>query len=132
MSNKHLTQWRHNRAFISTIDPEYPDWAVTVAFYAALHAVDALFKHDKVQGITAHEHRNETLRATNRYRKIWECYRPLYDMSRTVRYVADPAQWVEWDQVEAQVLRRRLYPLEKSVCGLMRLDVQEPIELKPA
>jgi len=47
-SADHITQWKHNRAFLATIPPDYPDWVVTVAFYVALHAVDALLAHDKV------------------------------------------------------------------------------------
>ena len=42
--SKHLDQWKHNRAFSSEISGAYPDWIVTVAFYVALHAVDALLR----------------------------------------------------------------------------------------
>ncbi len=122
MPTDHINQWRHNRAFISKIDPEFPDWAVTATFYTALHAVDALLKYDKVPRVVSHESRNKTLIQTTRYAKIWEMYQPLYDLSRTIRYLAKPQRWVPWAQIEAEVFRRYLYPLEASVQKLMKLD----------
>src|ERR1035437_4117306 len=89
----HINQWTHNRKFIETINPEYCDWIVTVTFYSALHAVDALLLDDKVT-VTSHDSRNRILSQTNRYKKINSAYYPLYDLSRTIRYVADQAQWV--------------------------------------
>jgi hypothetical protein len=118
-SQSHIDQWKHNRAFLATIAPAYPDWLVTVAFYVALHAVDALLAHDKVSGVTSHDGRNRTLMNTNRYAQIWKHYQTLYDLSRTVRYLAAPAKWIPADQVDAQVLRRNLYPIERSVEKLM-------------
>lgn len=131
MPADHIRQWHHNRAFLRTIEPEFPDWAVTVSFYTALHAVDALLKHDKVPGIVSHETRNATLGRTNRYKKIWKVYQPLYDLSRTIRYLARPARWVAWEKVEGEVFRRYLYPLEASVQKLMGKQEQLPrIEMK--
>lgn len=132
MPTNHIKQWHHNRGFISTIDPQYPDWAVTATFYTALHAVDALFKYDKVEGVVSHEARNRTLARTSRYAKIWRNYSPLYGLARTVRYFANPAKWVSWEQVEGEVFRRFLYPLEKSVLGLMaEKDHLPAIVIKP-
>lgn len=119
MPTHHVKQWQHNRDFVGTIDPGYPDWAVTGTFYAALHAVDALLKHDKVTGVVSHEARNRTLAMTARYQKIWELYQPLYGLSRTIRYLAKPTRWVPWEKIEAEVFRRFLYPLEESVRKLM-------------
>src|SRR5690349_14214965 len=119
MPKNHIQQWQHNRAFIGTVDPEFPDWAVTVTFYAALHAVDALLKYDKVTRVINHESRNAVLAGTNRYAKIFRLYQPLYTLSRTIRYLAKPKEWVSWGQIEAEVFRRYLYPIEESVKKLM-------------
>lgn len=133
MPTDHIKQWHHNRAFISRIDPEFPDWAVTATFYTALHAVDALLKHDKVTRIVSHETRNETLTRTNKYTRIWELYHPLYDLSRTIRYLAKPKRWVPWPRIEAEVFRRYLYPLEASVLKLMgSTETLPPITMKTA
>jgi hypothetical protein len=131
MSQDHINQWKHNRAFIATIDPGFPDWAVTAAFYTAVHAVDALLKKDEVSGIVSHEARNRTLMNTNKYARIWRLYRPLYALSQVVRYDAAPRMWIPWQMIDAQVLRCHLYPLEASVRKLMGgSDDLPPIALK--
>lgn len=129
-SQSHIQQWKHNREFLVTIPPKYPDWIVTTAFYVALHAVDALLYHDKVRGITKHEYRNAVLIDTNKYLGIKNAYFPLYDLSRTVRYLADPARWVPTDQIHKNVISRYLYPIEASVQNLMGAKLGLPkIEL---
>jgi len=69
----HIDQWKHNRDFLAKIPPEYPDWIVTVTFYTALHAVDALLSHNKVP-VTSHEERNRVLMKTNTYKAIYKSY----------------------------------------------------------
>jgi uncharacterized membrane protein YecN with MAPEG domain len=101
----------------------FPDWIVTVGFYVALHAVDALLQHDNVRGIVSHETRNDTLKQVNRYRFIYIAYRPLYDLSRRVRYLANPTDWVPSALIEKQVLAKNLYPIEQSVTRLTGLNL---------
>jgi len=133
MNQAHIKQWKHNRGFLQTIRPEYPDWAVTAIFYTALHAIDALLAADRVQGIYSHETRNRALMNTNRYAKLWNHYQPLHDLSRTVRYLAEPAKWVAWDDLDKHVIRRYLYPIENSVQRLMNRELDLlTIELLPA
>jgi hypothetical protein len=132
-SQRHIQQWKHNRSFLPLIDPPYADWIVNVAFYVALHAVDALLAHDRVTGVNSHDARNDVLMRTNRYTQIQRHYMPLYQLSRTVRYLADPRQWVPANQVESQVIKRFLYPIEKSVQNLIGADLQlDPVVLKAA
>jgi len=57
-----------------------------------------------------------------RYDAIWEKHQPLYNLSRTVRYTANPALWVPYACIEKQVLGRYLYPIEKSAFGLMGIE----------
>jgi len=99
---------------------------VTVSFYVALHAVDALLTSQRVPRVTSHHARNDVLMRTNKYSQIWKHYQPLYDLSRTVRYLAKPQQWVPYDQVEPQVLRRLLYPLEQAVQRQLNETVDLP------
>ena len=127
----HINQWLHNRQFIQSISPVYSDWMVTASFYAALHAVDALLLHDNVRGVTSHDSRNRILSLTNRYKKINSLYYPLYDLSRTIRYIAEPAKWVPYSSIEADVLKRFLYPIESSVKALSGLSAEfSPIVLQ--
>ena len=119
----HLRQWRHNRAFLKRVPPDFPDWLVVAAFYAALHAVDALLAHDGVT-VTNHEGRNLALVRNNRCDRIRRAYQPFYALPRTVRYLADPRQWVGWADLDALVVKRHLYPVEQSVEKLIGRDLQ--------
>lgn len=123
---RHINQWKHNRRFLTSITPEFPDWAVTCAFYISLHAVDALLAYDGVTGVTSHDSRKRVLINTNRYRYIRERFIPLFDLSRTVRYLADPTSWVKASDIEANVLKRYLYPIESSVQKLIGDDLGLP------
>lgn len=120
----HLDQWQHNRRFLETISPTYPDWAVTAAFYAALHSIDHLLEHDKAQPPNSHRDRLALIRTTNRYSKIWSHFVSFYGLSRTVRYMAAPSLWIPWSDIDNKVLQRMLYPIEQSVAKLTGLDTK--------
>lgn len=115
----HLRQWQHNRDFLAIIPGKYPDWVVTVAFYSALHVVDAVLSAYQVTTVS-HESRNLVLSKTNRYLKIRECYLPMYTLSRTIRYLANPQQWVPSEKIETHIFERYLYPIEQSARGLLK------------
>ena len=132
-SQKHINQWKHNREFLATIPPRFPDWQVTVAFYVALQAIDALLALDGIH-VTSHEGRNGALMRTNRYDKIFRAYHPLYNLSQTVRYLAEPQKWIPPHEVSETVLAKHLYPIEQSVQKLakLNLDLEYPIKLMSA
>ena len=121
----HIHQWKHNRVLLGQIPPSHVDWIVTVAFYTALHITDALFANDGIT-VTSHNQRNDILFRTNRYKKINACFHPLYGLCRTVRYMANPSQWVSFDKIDKDVLESRLYPIEKSSLSLMNLSAEYP------
>ncbi len=118
----HIQQWKHNRQFASSIEPEYHDWIVTAIFYTAVHAIDTLLAHDKVV-IHNHETRNKALQLTNRYEFINKKYDALYSLCRTIRYLAHPTQWIPADRLQKDVVQRYLYPIEKSVQKLINQDI---------
>ena len=123
--DSHIAQWKHNRSFLATISPKYPDWIVTVCFYVSVHAVDTLLANDGIFP-TVHDMRNEVLFKTNRYLAVKKSYAPLYTLSRTVRYFANPTEWVRIEDIQPKVIMRYLYPLEKSVQNLIGRDLQLP------
>jgi hypothetical protein len=124
---QHIQQWKHNRGFISTIGPNFPDWIVTVSFYVAIHSIEALLAYDGVRGVRNHEDRKLILEQTNRYSLINEKFKTLYTLSRTVRYFADTSGWVPFVQIEQNVIKRYVYPIEASVQKLIKQDLNLPL-----
>ena len=129
-SEAHLRQWKHNREFLKSIPASYPDWTVTVAFYTSLHVIDALLAYDKISGIVNHATRIDVLMRTNRYEKIFKAYQPLFGLSQTVRYLAEPGKWVPASEIEDNVFGRYLYRIEASVLKLLGTEQHpEPIAI---
>ena len=89
----HLCVVRENSAAIDWIckaPSPMPQWVVTVAFYKALHIVEAVFAADKnspIRHADDHAQRNDVLRRENRYRHLWKHYRPLWNDSLIARYL---------------------------------------------
>jgi hypothetical protein len=82
----HLAQLRHNLAFLRSFyapDTPYPDWAVTVAFYAAVHAVEAWLAQ---RGLHSHSHRERGIYLRQFLPHLWHPYRRLELASRNARY----------------------------------------------
>ncbi|MGF1634126.1 MAG: hypothetical protein ACFCVE_09785 [Phycisphaerae bacterium] len=117
----HVSQWLHNRSLLSIIPLTHHDWLITVAFYTALQAVDALLAHDGIE-VSRHDARLSALKNGRRYERVYRSYKPLYDLAYTTRYSAQPGLWVAREDVDAKVLRHLLYPLEQSIRNLLRLD----------
>jgi hypothetical protein len=95
----HLRQAQHNEALAGDLDSpgglKYRDWLITVAFYAAVHYVEALFTTVKTIGHTEtacpasesrHRFRQEKVQ-TQLGKKPWESYRKLRIASEDVRYL---------------------------------------------
>ncbi len=122
-AHEHLAKWRHNRQFLNTIQQDcYADWMVTVAFYAAVHCVESLLAKDKISHGMTHEGRNDCLKRNNRYKKIWENFRPLYEASMVARYLCHNGkscpsfdQWMNVDDIKKLLIAKNLCEIEKSV-----------------
>lgn len=69
---------------------EHLAWIVAIAFYKALHIVEAVFEADPrspVKHTDDHGTRNKVLKTTSRYKHLWDNYRPLYEASLVARYL---------------------------------------------
>jgi hypothetical protein len=62
-----------------------PDWVATVAFYKAVHIVEAVFKHEDGSDSIGHGDRN--LRIRQDHPDIWRLYAPLWMASKVARYL---------------------------------------------
>src|SRR5882757_6004521 len=89
----HLAIANHNQDLIDLLLPridEYADWITTVAFYKALHVVEAVFSNDKsVNHGIDHYTRERILKTNNKFKQIYTNYRPLYSASLVARYLSD-------------------------------------------
>ena len=69
---------------------DFPQWVVTVAFYKALHIVEAMFAADvnsPKKDTDNHDSRNRLLKTEKRYQHIWTHYRVLWNDSLVARYL---------------------------------------------
>lgn len=88
----HVAVAKRNQATLDFLlggDDHLP-WVVTVAFYKALHIVEAVFaadRHSPMPHTDDHKVRNRLLKTTNRYAQLWRMYRPLWDASLVARYL---------------------------------------------
>ncbi len=116
---RHHKKWMHNRKFLSAIDDEFSDWMVVVAFYTALHAIEALFAHDGVTESIDHYSRNQILKGYKRYDQIWRHYRPLRDAAQAARYQCGDDSWVPVADVKGRLIGHHLASLGQSVSKLI-------------
>lgn len=103
------------------------EWVVTVAFYKALHLVEALFFHDGQGHGVNHENRDHLLKTNRRYSHIYKHYRPLWAASVVARYLEDAcgkgyscfSDFIKPDRIQSEFLNHRLHQIESSVHKLL-------------
>lgn len=79
----HLAKADSNQSFLETIGDEYPDWLAAVAFYKAVHLVEALFAR---QGRQSKNHTDRNRRLKKDHPAIWKAFIPLFNASKLLRY----------------------------------------------
>ena len=109
----HLRQAQHNHEFLNAIEQaRFPDWAATVAFYTAVHLVQALLKRHG-ENCSSHNSRNRKLR--QKFPAVWKLYQPLYTYSRLARY------WcMKVKATDIPYLVRRLGKIEREVLATLK------------
>lgn len=101
----HLYQAQHNESLLAELKASlcYKDWLVTVAFYTAIHYVEAYFFKDPAiihtentiptypdgtRRHSPHIWRMKILQQKNK--KVWRGFRSLYNESNVARYLLRP------------------------------------------
>lgn len=130
----HIAVAKRNQATIDFLlggDDEHLPWVVTVAFYKALHIVEAVFAADRQSPMPHsddHKIRNRLLKTTNRYAQLWRMYRPLWEASLVARYLRvddnspsynDFTQYMNRADIEQRVLAHYLAQIEASAAKLL-------------
>ncbi len=138
--DSHVSAAKRNQSTIEYLlrDDAHLGWAVTVAFYKALHIVEAVLATKQPgcpEHTDDHKSRNKLLKTTIRFQQIWKMYRPLYEASLIARYLrADdngPTHevfdtYMPRKVVESMVMNHYLAQIEKSAATL----VNDPALLK--
>lgn len=87
-AQEHLDQVRHNQGLIHTLrnSTSFLDWTITVAFYTALHLVEAYFDHRYSRHSSTHARRESMMRRQPELRPVYNAYRDLRTRSEDSRY----------------------------------------------
>ncbi len=127
----HIALANRNHEFLLKLlaDGAHPDWAATVAFYKAVHIVEAVFFND-VPGkhSTSHSDRERTLK-TSRYSHIYKDYAHLLNASRIARYlesngVGEYKSFADFMDLSAvnKLVAQRLYGVEQKAIAFLSDD----------
>lgn len=108
---QHRQKAEHNLEFLKTIGDDYPDWMATVAFYAAVEMLEALFA-ERGYHSTSHEDRKRYVRKN--FQSIYQAYSALYNASLDGRYQPSN-RWLPAAEVRSELIARRLKHI-KSFC----------------
>ena len=124
-------QHQHTIDFLLPQGDDHLRWVVTIAFYKALHIVEAVFAGDHsapVQHTDDHTRRNLILRTHRRYAHLWKHYYPLFNASLIARYLRVNEKSAEYDDfasymdlavVREKVLNHYLHQIEQSAAKLL-------------
>ena len=126
----HLAMAKRNQVLIDKLISDgnsHPEWVAVIAFYKALHIVDAVLfatHPDKHGG--DHKQRMRILKTTNKYNAIFRYYRPLYSASTVGRYLEHDsaeykcfADYMSASDVVSILLNHNLRQLEKSAANFI-------------
>lgn len=128
----HLAVADRNQGAIELLlaaDDTFPEWIAVIAFYKALHLVEAvLAKLRPVRHSPNHEVRDLTLKSDNRLKQIYKMFRPLKSAASVARCLADNltgieygsfADYMTFDEVRDTLLGHYLKSLEASARKLL-------------
>jgi len=126
----HLNLADHNQRvidFLLTSPEPFPDWVTTVAFYKAVHLVEAVFESDGIGHSGDHKRRAALLKSERRYDMLSHHYRPLKNASEIARYLQAEegtayrtfTDFLPPEKVKTEILGHRLNQLEQSARKLL-------------
>lgn len=120
---------------------DHPEWVATIAFYKAVHVVEAMFFQDPtIRHTSDHPTRNRHLKTQRRYSHIWHHYRRLFAASLVARYLQDEqhagystfSDYLSSDDVVSSLLNDHLHQVEKSALGRLPQKLRDALRAQPA
>ncbi len=124
--NNHLAVAVKNQELIEHLivtKDRHSEWVAVVAFYKALHLVDAMLycDHSDRHGVD-HSHRQQILKKNRKYENIYKHYRQLSAASSIARYLEHGpenyrafSEYLDPDKVVSLLVNHHLKQLEISV-----------------
>ncbi|MGW8257967.1 MAG: hypothetical protein ACWGMZ_10815 [Thermoguttaceae bacterium] len=91
----------------------FHDWLATVAFYKAVHVVEAVFANNLHCHSHSHADREMKLTRTARFKAVFKNYKHLQNESRNFRYLIFPNTRLTIDDVKSKLIYKRLYGVEQ-------------------
>jgi hypothetical protein len=129
----HFAAAARNQALLDHLLPQvkqFPEWVAVVAFYKAMHVVEAvLYRTHREKHTFGHERRNEVLKSNRRYDHLYKHYWPLFNASLVARYMevggrgggSFPrfADYIPPAAVVADLIRHYLHQVEQTAAKLI-------------
>lgn len=112
----HLRAARKNKALANTLLDTDHEWAVVVAFYSALHFIQAYFVAQNLKPNT-HAARENYIGRLRELQPVHGTYRKLQTRSEWVRYTLDPVSRAE----ATYIATKDLQEIEDHVLQLLTL-----------
>lgn len=109
--------------YLCTEKHNHQEWICAVAFYVALHFVDALLESRSEEYQHSHDGRLWALKSNRSYQHIHKHFRPLYDASLLARYRSNGDRTFE-TELEGKCavdifVKHRLHQVRSGVQSLM-------------
>lgn len=109
--------------FLCSDVPTHGAWIASIAFYKALHVVEAVFANDPdIRDTHDHETRERRLKTTRKYQQINKHYEPLSRAATIARYMTVEAfeSHIRPAAITGTLLGHHLRQLEKSAVGFLK------------
>ncbi|APZ96937.1 hypothetical protein [Fuerstiella marisgermanici] len=133
----HITLANKNHAALELLckSGDYPEWVTTIAFYKAVHIVEAVFAYQLGRHSNGHDDRLEQLKS-KKFQPLFTHFRPLYCASLVARYLVDfgPAKlgqgrsapqyktftdYMPTEKVMKSLVQKRLRSIEDNAVSLL-------------
>jgi len=116
----------------------HPEWIVTIAFYKAVHVVQAMLsKANK----SCHDHKTRHAILKRDYPEIWKHFRSLWAASTIARYLYDNANQTSYksfvdhcpaEKVYSRFVEKRLRSVEDLSINKLSQEMKEELIRVPA
>jgi hypothetical protein len=111
----HIEQANRNQSVLDSLlvhqDDGFPEWVATLAFYKALHIVEAVFSGaPHISHQQTHFAHDQALKRTNKYMHIAKHYAQLHRVSLIARYLCSGGEQFQRfsDYMTAEEVRTRV------------------------